>query len=55
MKDFTKDYLELLFGELNNELNKLNVMGEIVVFGGSLFVMVLNSRVRTKDVDAVSV
>jgi hypothetical protein len=42
-----------LFNELNELLKAKELRGEIVLFGGAVFVLVLKTRPRTKDVDAV--
>jgi len=42
-----------LFTELNECLAERSLRGEIILFGGSVFVLVLKARPRTKDVDAI--
>jgi len=49
----SKEKLMELFEELNASLEKKGLRGEIVLFGGSVFVLVLKARPRTKDVDAI--
>lgn len=42
-------YLKLL----NDRLRKENITGEVVLFGGAVMCLVLDSREQTKDIDAV--
>jgi hypothetical protein len=38
---------------LSNDLGKHGVVGEICLFGGTVMVLAFNSRISTKDVDAI--
>ncbi len=52
-EQLSKEKLMELFEELNDSLAKKVLRGEIVLFDGSVFVLVLKVRPRTKDVDAI--
>ncbi len=39
--------------ELSNKLDKKNLKGEILLFGGAAMVLDFNARPATKDVDAI--
>lgn len=42
-----------LFHALNDELSKMNVMGEIGLCGGAVMCLVFQARETTKDIDAI--
>jgi hypothetical protein len=44
-----KQYLE----ELNDELQAMNIKGEVCLYGGAVMCLAYNARPATKDVDAV--
>ena len=48
-----KGEIEKYFGILNDKLEKENIIGEVVLFGGSVMCFVFDSREQTKDIDAV--
>ncbi len=52
-EQLSQEKLMELFEELNTRLTNKNLRGEIVLFGGSVLVLVLKARPRTKDVDAI--
>ena len=52
-EQLNQDKLMDLFEELNTRLASKNLRGEIVLSGGSVLVLVLKARPRTKDVDAI--
>lgn len=39
--------------ELNDELRLMDIKGEVSLFGGAVMVLAFNTRVSTKDIDAV--
>jgi hypothetical protein len=49
----TKKRIENLFEQLNDLLRKRGEIGEIGIVGGAVMCLVYNTRVATKDVDAV--
>ncbi|MBC7419300.1 MAG: hypothetical protein H7328_01110 [Bdellovibrio sp.] len=49
----TKDQIILALAELNKELKKQNVHGEICIMGGAVMCLVFNSRESTQDIDAI--
>jgi len=49
----SKEKIMDLFSDLNDMMAADNIRGEIVLFGGTVFVLVLKTRPRTKDIDAI--
>ncbi|MBF0105017.1 MAG: hypothetical protein HQM16_06780 [Deltaproteobacteria bacterium] len=45
--------IKKLFKELNNELLKKNIRGEIGICGGAVMCLVFNARKATKDIDGI--
>lgn len=45
--------IKKLFSELNDELSKKNVLGEIGICGGAVMCLVFQARESTKDIDAI--
>ncbi len=50
---FTKEIIKKYFSELSDQLKIQNAKGEILLFGGAAMILVFNSRISTKDIDAV--
>jgi len=50
---FTRERILELLGRLSELLERDGVQGEILVLGGSAFVLAFNSRLSTKDVHGV--
>lgn len=50
-----RELIELLFRDINEELFKEEVKGEILIVGGAAMCLVYNARESTKDVDGVFV
>jgi len=48
-----KTEIEKYLRALNNRLEKENIIGEVVLFGGAVMCLVFDSREQTKDIDAV--
>ena len=48
-----KTEIEKYLRILNDKLEKENIIGEVVLFGGSVMCFVFDSRQQTKDIDAV--
>ena len=48
----TVDSIKTLFNELDTELNKKNITGELYVVGGAVMCLAFNARPSTNDVDA---
>lgn len=49
----TSDEIRQYFEELNEELQKIDVKGEICMYGGAVMCIAFNARPATKDIDAV--
>ncbi len=48
-----KDQITAYLEELNAELKRMNIKGEICLYGGAVMCVVYDARPSTKDVDAV--
>lgn len=48
-----KRKIKQAFEALNTKLREQGISGDIVIFGGAYMVLVLDTRVATKDVDAI--
>lgn len=49
----TKKLITKLLNELNDELKKLSVVGELGLCGGAAMCLVFNARKATQDIDAI--
>lgn len=49
----TSDEIESYLREIDNELAKQNVIGEICIYGGAAMCLAFKARPSTKDVDAI--
>ncbi len=49
----TKEDIEDCLKQLNAELERINVKGEICLYGGAVMCLLYNARPSTKDVDAI--
>lgn len=49
----TKEDITQGFETLNEELKQVDIVGDIVVFGGAYMVLALDARPATRDVDAI--
>ena len=52
MEELSKRDIENLFGQLNEELGRRKVTGEVYLVGGAVMCLVFDVRNSTKDVDA---
>ena len=52
MEELSKRDIETLFGQLNDELGRRGVTGEVYLVGGAVMCLVFDLRESTKDVDA---
>ena len=48
-----KDMIEECLSLINSKLHVRNVIGEIHIFRGAAMLLLFNSRISTKDIDAV--
>ena len=55
MKKLRKQDIEFLLNEINTELKKKNIRGEIALYGGAVMLLVFDARDVTKDIDAIFV
>ncbi|MEN8155110.1 MAG: DUF6036 family nucleotidyltransferase [Acidobacteriota bacterium] len=51
--ELTKKNIKKYFSKLSDQLKLQNSKGEILLFGGAAMILTFNSRISTKDVDAV--
>jgi len=49
----TSEEIKQYLSELNDELRLMDIKGEVSLFGGAVMVLAFNTRVSTKDIDAV--
>ena len=49
----TAEEIKQYLSELNDELQPKDIKGEISLYGGAVMVLAFNTRVATKDIDAV--
>lgn len=49
----TTEIIEQLFAELNAELKRRNITGEVGICGGAVMCLVFKTRCSTKDVDGI--
>lgn len=53
MKQLSKEKILRYLKDLDEELRKKSVIGEVLLYGGAVMVLVFDARPATKDVDAV--